>query len=67
VWRIQKITVVTRPTASTLSSPLTTFCAWLDTPPTEDVRTAAKLSDSITAASTPSQIGAADIFLAWPS
>ncbi len=55
VRRIQKIIPVTRPTASTLSSPPTASCARLDSTLVEKVSTAAKLPDTITAPSTPSQ------------
>ena len=58
--RIQKIIPVTRPTASTLSSPPTASCARLDRSAAEKVSTAAKLPASITAPSTPSHIGAVD-------
>ena len=51
---------VTRPTASTLSSPPTASCARLDSTLVEKVSTAAKLPATITAPSTPSHTGADD-------
>ena len=51
---------VTRPTASTLSSPSAASCARLDSSLVENVSTAAKLPATITAPSTPSQTGADD-------
>ncbi len=60
VRRIQKTMPVTRPTASTLSSPPTASCARLDSTLVEKVSTAAKLPATITAPSTPSHTGADD-------
>ena len=60
VRRIQKIIAVTRPTANTLSSPPTASWPALDSTLTENVSTAAKAPESVTAPSTPSQIGAVD-------
>ena len=60
VRRIQKIIAVTRPTANTLSSPPTASWPWLESTLTENVSTAAKAPESVTAPSTPSQIGAVD-------
>ncbi len=60
VRRIQKIIPVTRPTASTLSTPPAASCARLDSTLVEKVSTAAKLPASITAPSTPSHTGAED-------
>ena len=58
--RIQNTMPVTRPTASTLSSPSAASCARLDSSLVENVSTAAKLPATITAPSTPSQTGADD-------
>ena len=60
VRRIQKIIAVTRPTANTLSSPPTASWPGLDSTLTENVSTAAKAPERVTAPSTPSQIGAVD-------
>ena len=60
VRRIQKIIAVTRPTANTLSRPPTASWPALDSTLTENVSTAAKAPESVTAPSTPSQIGAVD-------
>ena len=61
VRRIQKIIAVTRPTASRLSSPPTASWARLASTLAENVSTAAKLPASITAPSTPSHNGAAEM------
>ena len=60
VRRIQKIMPVTRPTASTLSRPPAASWARLDRAPAENVSTAAKLPDTMTAPRTPSHNGAAE-------
>ena len=60
VRRIQNTMPVTRPTASTPSSPPTASCARLDSTLVEKVSTAAKLPATITAPSTPSHTGADD-------
>jgi hypothetical protein len=58
VRRIQKIIAVTQPTARMLSEPPIASCALADKVLVVNVRTAAKLPATATAASTPSQIGA---------
>ena len=60
VRRIQKIIAVTRPTANTLSRPPTASWPALESTLTENVSTAANAPDSVTAPSTPSQIGAVE-------
>ena len=60
VRRIQNTMLVTRPTASTLSSPPTASWARLDSTLVEKVSTAAKLPATISAPRTPSHTGADD-------
>src|ERR1700722_18826164 len=60
VRRIQKIIAVTRHTARTLSRPPSASWPALLSTLTENVSTAAKAAESVTAPSTPSQIGAVD-------
>jgi hypothetical protein len=60
VRRIQNTIPVTRPTASTLSSPAAASWARPGSSPAENVSTAAKLPATMTAPSTPSHTGAGD-------